>query len=199
VVSGSPRIGRPCDYYEAQADRAAHQALTGAPGGSALHAAAAPFPAPHLDPAAGGLPARIAAAGAEGRALPNAERDFFEPRFGHRFDGVRVHGGPAAAAAASAAGAQAFTLGRSIYFGEGQYRPDSSSGQELLAHELAHTLQDRPNVVARRALSTSFDLPESAPAVDSGPQPNAGTNPDDLGMLVEAGSGQDMTIRPVRC
>ena len=151
------------------------------------------FPRPHLDAAAGGLPARIAAAGAEGRALPDAQRDFFEPRFGHRFDGVRVHSGPAAAAAASAAGAQAFTLGRSIYFGEGQYRPDSSSGRELLAHELAHTLQDRPNVVARRALNTTFDLPESDPAADAGPQPDTGANLDDLAMLVEAGPAGDNT------
>ena len=193
AVSGSPRIGRPDDFYEAQADRAAHQALTGAVGGPVRHAAAAPLPAPHLDAAAGGLPARIAAAGAEGRALPDAQRDFFEPRFGHRFDGVRVHSGPAAAAAASAAGAQAFTLGRSIYFGEGQYRPDSSSGRELLAHELAHTLQDRPNVVARRALNTTFDLPESDPAAEAGPEPSTGTNLDDLATLTEAGPARGNT------
>ena len=193
AVSGGPRIGRPDDYYEAQADRAAHQALTGAAGGPALHAAAASFPAPHLDTAAGGLPARIAAAGAEGRALPDTQRDFFEPRFGHRFDGVRVHSGPAAAAAASAAGAQAFTLRRSIYFGDGQYRPDSSSGRELLAHELAHTLQDRPNVVARRALNPTFDLPESDPAAGAHPEPSAGTNLDDLATLTAAGPTRGST------
>jgi Domain of unknown function (DUF4157) len=186
AASGVPGIGRPDDSSEAQADRAAQQALTVTLRSPALPAAA-PLPAPRVDAGGGGLSERIAAAGAEGRALPDAQRDFFEPRFGHRFDGVRVHSGSAAAAASSAAGAQAFTFGRNIYFGEGQYRPDSSTGRELLAHELAHTLQDRPNVVARRALNTTFDLPESDPAAEAGPEPSTGTNLDDLAALTAAG------------
>lgn len=194
-AAGGLRIGRRDDPHEAQADQAAHQALSASARGPALPGAAASLPARRDERTAESLPARIAAAGAEGRALAEGERDFFEPRFGHRFDAVRIHSGPAAAAAAAAAGAQAFTLGRDIYFGEGQFRPQTSGGRELLAHELAHTLQDRPNVVARRALDTSFDLPESAPAVDSGPQPDAGADPGDLAMLVEAGPGRDMAAR----
>jgi hypothetical protein len=164
------RLGQANDDHEVAADRLARQAL---PGGAAGPLAPAPAPAPppapprRIEPESGGLEATIAAAGQEARELPAPQRDFFAPRFGHRFDGVRIHAGPAAATAATAARAQAFTLGRDIYFGEGQYRPDSTAGRHLLAHELAHTLQDRPNVVARRALDTSFDLPESDPGASA--------------------------------
>ena len=68
----------------------------------------------------------------------------FEDRLGHSFGAVRVHTGPRAATAAATAGAQAFTHGQEVYFGAGFYRPDTAAGQHLLAHELAHTAQDRP-------------------------------------------------------
>ncbi len=156
------RIGRPNDEHEVAADRMAQRALA-----SGIAVPPAPTAAlariPQVVSGAGGLAGAIAAAGPEAQDLPAAQRDDFAPRFGHRLDGVRIHAGPSAAAAASAARAQAFTLGRDIYFGEGQYRPNSSAGRNLLAHELAHTLQDRPNVVARKALDTTFDLPENDP------------------------------------
>ncbi|HEX5503430.1 MAG TPA: DUF4157 domain-containing protein [Thermomicrobiales bacterium] len=59
------------------------------------------------------------------------------------FAGVRIHTGPAAARAAEAVQARAFTVGRDIVFGAGQYAPQSAAGRGLLAHELTHTLQQR--------------------------------------------------------
>lgn len=76
-----------------------------------------------------------------GRPLPIAERRFFEPRFGTSFDGVRIHTGPAAQTANSVLGAQAFTVGRDVAFGAGQFRPGTRDGRHLLAHELTHVVQ----------------------------------------------------------
>jgi hypothetical protein len=64
-----------------------------------------------------------------------------EARFGGDFGSVRLHTGTAAARSAQALGAQAFTVGREIVFGAGKYAPGTSSGKRLLAHELAHTIQ----------------------------------------------------------
>lgn len=63
------------------------------------------------------------------------------PLFGTDFADVRVHRDAASAAAAREVGARAFTLGRHIHFGAGQWRPQARDGLHLIAHELSHTLQ----------------------------------------------------------
>jgi hypothetical protein len=57
------------------------------------------------------------------------------------FSPVRVHTDARAAESARAVGARAYTVGQNIVFGAGQYAPGSGAGQRLLAHELAHTVQ----------------------------------------------------------
>ena len=64
--------------------------------------------------------------------------------------GVRVHTGPAAAELATGLQANAFTYGRDIWFNAGQYRPDTSDGRTLIAHELTHTIQ-QGGVIQRSA------------------------------------------------
>jgi hypothetical protein len=76
-----------------------------------------------------------------GRSLPEDVQDFFEPRFGARFDHVRVHAHDDAADLAQSLNARAFTVGRDLFFGQGQYAPDTASGKRLLAHELTHVIQ----------------------------------------------------------
>jgi hypothetical protein len=76
-----------------------------------------------------------------GQPLPTMTRVGMGMALGADLSGVRIHRGPIAAAAASELGARAFTVGRDIFFGEGQYDPTSPNGRDLLAHELAHTLQ----------------------------------------------------------
>src|SRR5437016_11947176 len=76
-----------------------------------------------------------------GQPLEAATRDFMEPRFGHDFSGVRVHTGVRAAESARAVNALAYTVGRKLVFGEGQYVPGTGDGRKLLAHELAHVVQ----------------------------------------------------------
>jgi hypothetical protein len=87
------------------------------------------------------LESHLAAHKGGGSPLPEDVRAYMEPRFGADFGGVRVHTGGEAAQLNRALSAQAFTHGQDIYLGEGRYGPDSDAGKRLLAHELAHTLQ----------------------------------------------------------
>lgn len=77
----------------------------------------------------------------EGRPLDPATREVVEERMGHAFGQVRVHTGRAAARAAEGIRAHAFTVGNDIYFNEGRYAPTAAPGLRLLAHELAHVVQ----------------------------------------------------------
>jgi hypothetical protein len=73
--------------------------------------------------------------------LAATDRAYFEPRFGWNFADVRVHAGEPAAKVAREHDARALTVGRHVFFGAGEYAPDSAGGRELLAHELAHVVQ----------------------------------------------------------
>lgn len=85
-----------------------------------------------------------------GAPLDAATQTDMERGFGTSFDAVRVHTGPAAAADARNMDARAYTVGNAIVFGEGSYAPESSGGRALIAHELAHTVQQRGgNTVAQ--------------------------------------------------
>lgn len=83
--------------------------------------------------------AAIGSGGGEG--LPAELRGSFEESLGIGLGGVRVHTDGASAEAADALGARAFARGSDVHFGAGQYRPDDPFGQHLLAHEVAHTVQ----------------------------------------------------------
>lgn len=76
-----------------------------------------------------------------GTPLDGGTRSFMESRFGRDFGGVRVHTGPIASGSAKAVNARAYTVGQNIAFDDGEYRPGTASGRLLLAHELAHTIQ----------------------------------------------------------
>ena len=80
--------------------------------------------------------------GSPGRPLEPATRNWVEPRFGSDFSNVRVHDDSHAAESARAVGALAYTVGSHVVFDTHQYAPDTPAGRHLLAHELAHTLQD---------------------------------------------------------
>ena len=76
-----------------------------------------------------------------GAPLPPQLQQRFETSLGSPLHGVRVHSGAASAAAADAVDARAFAVGQDIHFGAGEYDPGSAVGQRLLAHEVAHTVQ----------------------------------------------------------
>ena len=87
-----------------------------------------------------------------GAPLPDEARAFFEPRFGYDFEHVRIHADSEAAGAARQLGAQAFTHGADLYFGTARYQPHSASGRRLLAHELAHVVQQGEASSGRSAI-----------------------------------------------
>lgn len=90
-----------------------------------------------------GVASQVSALRGAGQPLPVTDRAFFEPRFGADFSDIRVHTGPRADAAAGALNARAFTTGRDVVFGHGEYTPGTRKGRELLAHELTHVIQQR--------------------------------------------------------
>lgn len=81
---------------------------------------------------------------APGRPLEDSTRTFFESRFGFDFSRVRVHTDSAAGQSANDVAAHAYTVGHHIAFEPGRYAPESSSGRRLLAHEMAHVVQQQP-------------------------------------------------------
>jgi hypothetical protein len=97
-----------------------------------------------------------------GQPLDPAARSFMEPRFGQDFSGVRVHTDARAAESAHAVGALAYTVGRHVVFGAGQYAPGSSAGRLLLAHELAHVVQQGQGAGTPGRVSTPGDPLERA-------------------------------------
>ncbi len=79
--------------------------------------------------------------GGPGVALPTAFRKAAEARFGHDFGSVRVHVDQDADVASDVLGARAFTLGNDVFFSRGAYDTQSPVGVRLIAHELAHAVQ----------------------------------------------------------
>lgn len=123
---------KPSTETELTEDRPDNPALTlqRGVGNQATRHALAPGPAPPPS-------------GTSGRPLDIPTRRFFETRFGNDFSGVRVHTDPGATGSAAAVSARAYTTGEDIYFNQDEYDPQHPNGQRLLAHELAHVVQQR--------------------------------------------------------
>jgi hypothetical protein len=158
-------VNQPGDMYEKEADRVAAQvmrmpdpATAGSAGGVRRCACGGVVDETGECPAcrakrlglqrkgdaAGGMQAPASVhetIGAPGQPLDAGTRGFMEARFGHDFGGVRVHTDGKAAESTRAVGAHAYTVGQSIAFAEGRYAPGTNSGNLLLAHELAHVVQ----------------------------------------------------------
>jgi hypothetical protein len=117
-----------------------------------------------------------------GQPLDAPTRAYFEPRFGYDFSRVRVHADEPAADAARSVAARAFTVDDHIVFGDRQYAPDGTAGRRLLAHELAHTIQQRI------APATAGILRQPAP------QPIPGWNFTPMDLLRLRESGRTLTI-----
>lgn len=93
-----------------------------------------------------GLPASVREVlDSPGQPLDAETRAFFEPRFRHEFGKVRIHADSRAAESAQAVNALAYTVGNHISFGADAYRPQGAQGRKLIAHELAHVVQQSQN------------------------------------------------------
>lgn len=100
-----------------------------------------------------------------GQSLDASTRAFMEPRFGHDFRGVRVHTGARAEQSAALLGASAYTFGQHIVFGRTAFNPTSGTGRKLIAHELAHTVQQRGSDNRLPGKSPTSALTPSGPRV----------------------------------
>src|SRR5262249_37353805 len=89
----------------------------------------------------------------EGVALDPTLAGQFGAAMGADFSGVRVHNDPTAAALSDQLDARAFTIGRDVAFGRGEYQPGTMIGDALLAHELAHVAQQSGSVAMASAHS----------------------------------------------
>jgi pyrrolidone-carboxylate peptidase len=119
-----------------------------------------------------------------GRPLEPATRTVMESRFGQDFSRVRLHTDDVPDAVTSL-GAPAFTVGRHVMFGSGHYRPETPSGAILLAHELAHVVQQR------EVSETVPDEIEIGSATDAREVEAVGS----LGQALSDGLGARPTIR----
>jgi hypothetical protein len=147
IVRAKLAIGAPGDPVEHEADRMADRILRGESLGHARDTAY--FGGPNVvrrasdsarAPSGGGT---VAPSLGGGQALSPHVQSRFAPDLRREFADVRLHTGNDAAHSARALGARAFTLGRDVVFGAGEYRPESPAGQQLVAHELAHVWQQR--------------------------------------------------------
>ena len=192
------QVGAAGDRYEREADLVAQRVTTDAPkaisissieagnvqrmpeGGKSTCAeeeellqASADGPVNSIDAA---IERNISSSRSSGQRLSPETRAYFEPRFGTTFTETRVHDSPAAHHLASSLGARAFTTGKDVFFGAGEYRPDTTAGRQLLAHELTHVVQQRghtgglqPKLIQRN--STDSPAPTGQP---EDPAPVAG-------------------------
>ena len=156
-VQAKSVVGAASDPLEQQADHAADRVMRAlAP--EATSAAAPAEPVVRRQPAAGaestrplaehepepaqeGFDAELGASSGLGQELPAETRVAMETAFGKDLSMVRVHDDEAAHRAATSIGALAFTRGSDIYFASGAYDPIGEDGRRLLAHELAHVVQ----------------------------------------------------------
>ena len=99
-----------------------------------------------------------------GSPLPSGIQKSMGSEFGSDFSNVRIHTGSEAIQMSQDIGAQAFTHDNDIYFNEGKFSPESSSGKHLLAHELTHTVQQNNNDISRQ---TEEDLHEPSADIES--------------------------------
>ena len=160
VIQTKLKINKPGDKYEQEADRVAEQVMRmqeqqQSEEEEELQMKAGPTRVEN--PSLGGrekvspsLESTIRSMLAGGRALNEQERSFFEPRMGADFSSVRLHSGPEAANMATEIGANAFTVGSHIAVGGGEYSFHSPQGKQLMAHELAHVMQNGGEEAVRR-------------------------------------------------
>jgi len=99
-----------------------------------------------------------------GARLSESDRSRYQTEVGEDLSDVRLHTDASSGAVADAIGANAYTLGRDIYFGRGKYQPGTPAGERLLRHEMAHASQHG----AANRTSLHADLAMSLPTGGSG-------------------------------
>ena len=94
----------------------------------------------------------------QGQSLSEDIREPMEQAFGNDFRGVKVHTDSQSDQLNRSIQARAFTTGQDVFFKQGEYNPGSKDGQELLAHELTHVVQQTSLSSVQTKLATSHDF-----------------------------------------
>jgi len=169
-IQASLKIGQPNDIYEQEADRVADQVMRMSDESvqrepiskqiTPLVQTKSNTKTPQVTP---NFESKINTLRGSGQCLSPQTRNFFEPRFGHDFSGVRIHTDSNANQLARSINARAFTRGSDVVFGGGEYRPESESGKRLLGHELVHVVQQRNTIFRsiQRKISSDYPLIKS--------------------------------------
>jgi len=113
----------------------------------------------HLDDETAG---RIDRERSRGQLLDSGVQTQMDAATGHDLSNVRVHTSPAADALNRQLHVKAFTTGRDIFFREGAYQPHTSSGQELIAHELTQVVQQSTGAVGGGSGKMTVNAPGDA-------------------------------------
>ena len=114
-------------------------------------------------PKAAGSPQAIQAQLGGGRSLEGSVRSRMESAFGTSFSAVRVHTDGGAAKVSDGLNARAFTVGEHVAFGSGEYQPGTLTGDAIIAHEMAHVVQQRgagPSVATAAIGDTGYNALE---------------------------------------
>lgn len=150
-------MGAVNDPLEYEADRVADQVMS-----MPLHTSVANSPiniqrvtTPHSGSASKIPPSVARVLANSGHPMQTTLRQDMEQRFGQNFSQVRVHTGEVAEQSARDISARAYTIGRNIVFGSGEYTPQTRAGKQLLAHELTHVLQQSGGVSSSGVSVTS--------------------------------------------
>lgn len=157
-------VNQPGDVYEQEADRVADQVMRIADGtSSAMRKDLSVMPkASEGEQASHEAPPIVnQALSSAGQPLDAGTQETMGARFGTDFSHVRVHADEQANDSAQAIHARAYTVGNDVVFGGGQYKPGTSEGQRLLAHELTHVVQQTASLASPKTVQRRLN-PEDA-------------------------------------
>jgi len=176
VIQPTLKIGKPNDKYEQQADRVADSVIN-MPGqplqmqpleeeeeiqmthkdSSSIQMAPSGMGDRQPGFAPAGVSKQIISQKGNGRKMPSHLNREMSQKIGADFSDVSIHKGKEAASLNNKIGASAFTHGKDIYFNSGEYNPATSKGKHLLAHELAHVVQQgHQNIFKSRSKGISL-------------------------------------------
>lgn len=111
-----------------------------------------------------------------GQQMPSGLQSMMENGFGRDLSQVRLHTDSDAATMSSSIQAKAFTHGNDIYFNQGQYSPETTEGQKLVAHEVTHVVQGNGKVAREDENSDKSSSKTNDNLIDKNPLYSAKTN-----------------------
>jgi hypothetical protein len=180
-------VDRTSDPLELEADRIADHVIAAPPRSCSIPGAIQRYSgqAARID---GAAPASVDHTLAEsGRPLDRVLQEDMGRRFGYDFSRVRVHSGQVAERSARDVSAHAYTVGKDIVFGAGQFVPHTASGRRLLAHELTHVIQQS---------ATASTLQREPDKAVSGTKPAAAERKDVVLLMADGLEAEAATLAP---